>query len=52
MSLRDNVVFGVDAHESLDEVPDLLRLAQHADSGGLDVISVSDHPYIGGRLDA
>jgi alkanesulfonate monooxygenase SsuD/methylene tetrahydromethanopterin reductase-like flavin-dependent oxidoreductase (luciferase family) len=46
------VVFGFGAHTGVDEVPELLRMAQRADRDGLDVFSLSDHPYIGGRLDA
>src|SRR6185437_3204614 len=46
------VVFGFGAHSGLDEVPELLRMAQQADRDGLDVFSLSDHPYLGGRLDA
>jgi alkanesulfonate monooxygenase SsuD/methylene tetrahydromethanopterin reductase-like flavin-dependent oxidoreductase (luciferase family) len=45
-------VFGFGAHSTLDEGPELLRLARQADRGGLDLFSLSDHPYIGGRLDA
>jgi alkanesulfonate monooxygenase SsuD/methylene tetrahydromethanopterin reductase-like flavin-dependent oxidoreductase (luciferase family) len=46
------VVFGFGAHSGIDEVPELLRMARQADGDGLDVFSLSDHPYIGGRLDA
>jgi alkanesulfonate monooxygenase SsuD/methylene tetrahydromethanopterin reductase-like flavin-dependent oxidoreductase (luciferase family) len=46
------VVFGFGAHTGVDDVPELLRMAQQADRDGLDIFSVSDHPYIGGRLDA
>jgi alkanesulfonate monooxygenase SsuD/methylene tetrahydromethanopterin reductase-like flavin-dependent oxidoreductase (luciferase family) len=46
------VVFGFGAHSGLDEVPELLRMAQQADRDGLDIFSLSDHPYLGGRLDA
>ncbi|MFC6087288.1 LLM class flavin-dependent oxidoreductase [Sphaerisporangium aureirubrum] len=46
------VVFGFGAHTGIDEVPELLRMAQQADRDGLDIFSLSDHPYIGGRLDA
>jgi len=46
------VVFGFGAHSGIDEVPELLRMAQQADRDGLDIFSLSDHPYIGGRLDA
>ncbi|TMQ90166.1 LLM class flavin-dependent oxidoreductase [Actinomadura soli] len=47
-----NVVFGFGAHTGVGDAPELLRLAQQADRDGLDVFSLSDHPYIGGRLDA
>ena len=50
-TVRD-VVFGFGAHSSVDEVPELLGMAEQADRDGLDVFSLSDHPYIGGRLDA
>jgi alkanesulfonate monooxygenase SsuD/methylene tetrahydromethanopterin reductase-like flavin-dependent oxidoreductase (luciferase family) len=46
------VVFGFGAHSGIDEAPELLRMAQQADRDGLDIFSLSDHPYIGGRLDA
>jgi alkanesulfonate monooxygenase SsuD/methylene tetrahydromethanopterin reductase-like flavin-dependent oxidoreductase (luciferase family) len=46
------VVFGFGAHSGIDEAPKLLRMAQQADRDGLDMFSLSDHPYIGGRLDA
>jgi alkanesulfonate monooxygenase SsuD/methylene tetrahydromethanopterin reductase-like flavin-dependent oxidoreductase (luciferase family) len=52
MSTPEDVIFGVDAHDGIDDVPQLLRLAEQADRGGLDIVSLSDHPYIGGRLDA
>ncbi|GAA0966596.1 LLM class flavin-dependent oxidoreductase [Actinocorallia libanotica] len=45
-------VFGFGAHTGLDEVPELLRMVQRADRDGLDLFSLSDHPYIGGRVDA
>jgi alkanesulfonate monooxygenase SsuD/methylene tetrahydromethanopterin reductase-like flavin-dependent oxidoreductase (luciferase family) len=46
------VVFGFGAHSGIDDAPALLRMAQQADHDGLDIFSVSDHPYIGERLDA
>jgi alkanesulfonate monooxygenase SsuD/methylene tetrahydromethanopterin reductase-like flavin-dependent oxidoreductase (luciferase family) len=46
------VVFGFGAHSGTGEVPELLRLAQQADRDGLDLFSLSDHPYVGRRLDA
>jgi alkanesulfonate monooxygenase SsuD/methylene tetrahydromethanopterin reductase-like flavin-dependent oxidoreductase (luciferase family) len=45
-------VFGFGAHSTIDEGPQLLSLARQADRDGLDVFSLSDHPYLGGRLDA
>jgi alkanesulfonate monooxygenase SsuD/methylene tetrahydromethanopterin reductase-like flavin-dependent oxidoreductase (luciferase family) len=47
-----DVVFGFGAHSGIDETAELLRMAQQADRAGLDIFSLSDHPYIGGRLDA
>jgi alkanesulfonate monooxygenase SsuD/methylene tetrahydromethanopterin reductase-like flavin-dependent oxidoreductase (luciferase family) len=48
---EQKVAFGFGAHSSIDEAPELLRMAQQADGDGLDVFSLSDHPYVGGRLD-
>ena len=49
---EQEVVFGFGAHTGVDDIPELLGLVQQADRDGLDVFSVSDHPYLGGRLDA
>jgi alkanesulfonate monooxygenase SsuD/methylene tetrahydromethanopterin reductase-like flavin-dependent oxidoreductase (luciferase family) len=46
------VVFGFGAHSGIGEAPELLSLAQQADRDGIDLLSLSDHPYLGGRLDA
>ncbi|MEU9021986.1 LLM class flavin-dependent oxidoreductase [Actinomadura sp. NPDC048394] len=46
------VVFGFGAHSTIDEGPALLRKVLRADRDGLDLFSLSDHPYIGARLDA
>ncbi|MEV6350409.1 LLM class flavin-dependent oxidoreductase [Actinoplanes sp. NPDC051851] len=46
------VVYGFGAHSGIDDTAELVRLAGQADRDGLDVLSVSDHPYLGGRLDA
>ncbi|WP_309111573.1 LLM class flavin-dependent oxidoreductase [Saccharothrix sp.] len=51
MSLPE-VVFGFGAHSVVDDGPELLRMTQRADREGLDVFSLSDHPYLGNRLDA
>jgi alkanesulfonate monooxygenase SsuD/methylene tetrahydromethanopterin reductase-like flavin-dependent oxidoreductase (luciferase family) len=47
-----DVIFGFGAHSGADEAPELLRMARQADRDGLDIFSLSDHPYLGGRLDA
>ncbi|GAB3974735.1 LLM class flavin-dependent oxidoreductase [Actinoallomurus acanthiterrae] len=47
-----HVVFGFGAHSGIEDGPELLRMAEQADRDGLDIFSLSDHPYIGGRLDA
>ncbi|MGI5493473.1 LLM class flavin-dependent oxidoreductase [Microtetraspora malaysiensis] len=46
------VVFGFGAHSVIDDGPELLRMVEQADRDGLDLFSLSDHPYIGQRLDA
>jgi alkanesulfonate monooxygenase SsuD/methylene tetrahydromethanopterin reductase-like flavin-dependent oxidoreductase (luciferase family) len=52
VSLRQKVVFGFGAHSGIDDRSELLRMAQQADRDGLDIFSLSDHPYLGERLDA
>jgi alkanesulfonate monooxygenase SsuD/methylene tetrahydromethanopterin reductase-like flavin-dependent oxidoreductase (luciferase family) len=47
-----SVIFGFGAHSGIDDGPELLRMTQQADRDGLDVFSLSDHPYLGERLDA
>ncbi|QKG23400.1 LLM class flavin-dependent oxidoreductase [Actinomadura verrucosospora] len=51
MSVND-VVFGFGAHSTFDERPALMRMVRRADRDGLDLFSLSDHPYLGERLDA
>ncbi|MFI7444630.1 LLM class flavin-dependent oxidoreductase [Nonomuraea indica] len=51
MSVRE-VVFGFGVHSGVEQAPELLSLVQQADRDGLDLFSLSDHPYLGGRLDA
>ncbi|MGW7822091.1 LLM class flavin-dependent oxidoreductase [Streptomyces puniciscabiei] len=46
------VVFGFGAHSVVDDTAELLRMTQQADRDGLDHFSLSDHPYLGERLDA
>lgn len=50
--MSDRIVFGFGAHSDIGDGPELLRMTQQADHDGLDVFSLSDHPYLGGRLDA
>jgi alkanesulfonate monooxygenase SsuD/methylene tetrahydromethanopterin reductase-like flavin-dependent oxidoreductase (luciferase family) len=45
-------VFGFGAHSTIDDGPELLRMVERADRDGLDLFSLSDHPYLGTRLDA
>jgi alkanesulfonate monooxygenase SsuD/methylene tetrahydromethanopterin reductase-like flavin-dependent oxidoreductase (luciferase family) len=47
-----SVLFGFGAHSGIDDGPELLRIVQQADHDGLDHFSLSDHPYLGERLDA
>ncbi|MFB7867750.1 MULTISPECIES: LLM class flavin-dependent oxidoreductase [unclassified Streptomyces] len=46
------VVFGFGAHSVIGDTPTLLEMAQLADREKLDLFSLSDHPYVGQRLDA
>ncbi|MGW4063303.1 LLM class flavin-dependent oxidoreductase [Amycolatopsis sp. NPDC004747] len=44
--------FGIGVSTAVTAVPGTLELAVQADRGGLDLITVSDHPYHADRLDA
>lgn len=46
------MVFGFGASSAVDASPELMRTVAQADRDGLDLFSVSDHPYFGDRLDA
>ncbi|NED52278.1 5,10-methylene tetrahydromethanopterin reductase, partial [Micromonospora aurantiaca] len=48
----DDVVFGFGAHSTFGDQPALMRMVEQADREGLDLFSLSDHPYLGERLDA
>ena len=50
--LGRDVLFGFGTHRGIGEAPELLSMAQQADRDGLDLFSLSDHPYLGERLDA
>ncbi|ONI84942.1 5,10-methylene tetrahydromethanopterin reductase [Saccharothrix sp. ALI-22-I] len=45
-------LFGVGVSTAVGEARETLRLAVEADRAGLDLFTVSDHPYFGARLDA
>lgn len=47
-----NTLFGIGVSNAVDAAPENLRLAVQADRQGLDLFTVSDHPYYGSRLDA
>ncbi|MFA1547835.1 LLM class flavin-dependent oxidoreductase [Actinomadura chokoriensis] len=51
MAAQD-VVFGFGAHGGIEDMAELLSITRQADRDGLDHFSLSDHPYIGERLDA
>jgi alkanesulfonate monooxygenase SsuD/methylene tetrahydromethanopterin reductase-like flavin-dependent oxidoreductase (luciferase family) len=46
------VLFGFGAHSGVGDGPELLSVVERADRDGLDLFSLSDHPYLGERLDA
>ncbi|ONF72314.1 LLM class flavin-dependent oxidoreductase [Amycolatopsis keratiniphila] len=45
-------LFGFGLETGVGEVDELLRHAEQADRAGLDLVSLSDHPYFADRLDA
>ncbi|MEV4319730.1 LLM class flavin-dependent oxidoreductase [Actinocrispum sp. NPDC049592] len=47
-----DVIFGFGAPNEAEASPSLLSLVQQADRDGLDLFSLSDHPYLGAHLDA
>jgi alkanesulfonate monooxygenase SsuD/methylene tetrahydromethanopterin reductase-like flavin-dependent oxidoreductase (luciferase family) len=46
------VLFGLGLEGGVGQVSEMLRHAHLADDAGLDLVSVSDHPYFAERLDA
>ncbi len=46
------VLFGIGLENGVHQVTEMLRHARMADDAGLDVVSLSDHPYFAERLDA
>jgi alkanesulfonate monooxygenase SsuD/methylene tetrahydromethanopterin reductase-like flavin-dependent oxidoreductase (luciferase family) len=47
-----DVVFGFGAQSDIEHTPDLLHMAEQADRDGVDILSLSDHPYLGTYGDA
>jgi alkanesulfonate monooxygenase SsuD/methylene tetrahydromethanopterin reductase-like flavin-dependent oxidoreductase (luciferase family) len=46
------VLFGIGLEAGVGQVSQMTRHARQADDAGLDLVSVSDHPYFAERLDA
>ncbi|EIV92540.1 LLM class flavin-dependent oxidoreductase [Frankia sp. QA3] len=49
---RPRVVFGTSLSTALKATAERLRHAEQADRGGLDLVTLSDHPYHADRIDA
>jgi alkanesulfonate monooxygenase SsuD/methylene tetrahydromethanopterin reductase-like flavin-dependent oxidoreductase (luciferase family) len=49
---QDRPLFGIGISSAIGAAPETLRIAEQADRQGLDLFSLSDHPYFGDRLDA
>ena len=52
MTPNHKVLFGLGLETGVHQVSELLGHARLADEAGLDVVSLSDHPYFADRLDA
>ena len=52
MTPNREVLFGIGLENGVHQVREMLGHARLADETGLDVVSVSDHPYFAERLDA
>ena len=52
MTPNHKVLFGLGLESGVHQVSEMLRHARLADDAGLDVVSLSDHPYFAERLDA
>jgi alkanesulfonate monooxygenase SsuD/methylene tetrahydromethanopterin reductase-like flavin-dependent oxidoreductase (luciferase family) len=52
MTPNRKVLFGIGLENGVHQVTEMLRHARQADDAGLDVVSLSDHPYFADRLDA
>jgi alkanesulfonate monooxygenase SsuD/methylene tetrahydromethanopterin reductase-like flavin-dependent oxidoreductase (luciferase family) len=52
VTTNHKVRFGIGLETGVHQVREMLRHARLADEAGLDVVSVSDHPYFAERVDA
>jgi alkanesulfonate monooxygenase SsuD/methylene tetrahydromethanopterin reductase-like flavin-dependent oxidoreductase (luciferase family) len=52
MTPNHTVLFGIGLENGVHQVGEMLGHARLADEAGLDIVSVSDHPYFPERLDA
>ena len=52
MTPNHKVLFGIGLENGVHQVSEILGHARFADDAGLDLVSVSDHPYFADRLDA
>jgi alkanesulfonate monooxygenase SsuD/methylene tetrahydromethanopterin reductase-like flavin-dependent oxidoreductase (luciferase family) len=52
MTASQNVHFGLGLETGVDQVSEMLGHARLADDAGLDLVSLSDHPYFAERVDA
>jgi alkanesulfonate monooxygenase SsuD/methylene tetrahydromethanopterin reductase-like flavin-dependent oxidoreductase (luciferase family) len=52
MTANRNVLFGLGLENGVQQTSEMLKHARLADDAGLDLVTVSDHPYFAERVDA
>ena len=52
MTREHGALFGVGLETGIDQVSEILRHARVCDAAGLDLVSLTDHPYFAERIDA
>jgi alkanesulfonate monooxygenase SsuD/methylene tetrahydromethanopterin reductase-like flavin-dependent oxidoreductase (luciferase family) len=52
MTTNRNVLFGLGLENGVQQTSEMLKHARLADDAGLDLVTVSDHPYFAERVDA
>ena len=52
MTREHGALFGVGLETGIDQVSEILRLARVFGTAGLDLVSLTDHPYFAERIDA